>query len=91
MKDSDKKKQQLISELAEAHQQIIQLQTAQAKRNQLKNELRESDRRCLAIIEEQTQLISRFKREFSCSNSLRRRAFIKTTIIGMPTAAPAIT
>jgi len=60
MKDSNKTKRQLISELAEAHQQITQLQTAQAKRNQMGNELRESDRRCLTIIGERTQLISRF-------------------------------
>lgn len=60
MRDSDKTKKQLISELTEARQQIIQLQAAQAKRNQMENELRESDRRCLTIIEEQTQLISRF-------------------------------
>ena len=60
MKDNNKTKRQLISELAEARQQITQLQAAQAKCNQMGNELRESDRRCLTIIEEQTQLISRF-------------------------------
>jgi len=60
LKDSNKTKRKLISELAEARQQIIQLQAARAERDQMGDELRESDRRCLTIIDEQAQLISRF-------------------------------
>jgi len=63
VKDSNKTKRHLISELAEARQQITQLQASLAKRNQMANELGESDRRYLAIIEQQTQLISRFLRD----------------------------
>jgi diguanylate cyclase (GGDEF)-like protein/PAS domain S-box-containing protein len=60
MKDKHKAKEQLIRELAELHQRIAELETADTQRRRAEDALRESEARYRAIVEDQTELICRF-------------------------------
>ncbi|MBC8249244.1 MAG: GAF domain-containing protein, partial [Anaerolineales bacterium] len=61
MKNEHKTKEQLINELAEMRQRIAGLETADAARKRAEESLRESEARYRAVIEDQTELICRFR------------------------------
>jgi len=61
MKDEHKAKEQLINELAEMRRRIAGLEAADAERKRAEESLRESEARYRAIVEDQTELICRFR------------------------------
>jgi len=61
MKDDEKTKEQLIDELQSARDHLAVLRAAEAERKRTQTALRESEAKYRAVVEDQTEVINRFK------------------------------